>query len=94
MSDMQNLPSDALRTVQKGTEMLQKVIDAQKAELQAAMDALIALQRSLQSHLPLVGEAPIRRIGDPPKKAAEGNGPAPSWLAPTVDANQTRSAID
>ena len=47
MSDMQNLPSDALRTVQKGTEMLQKVIDAQKAELQAAMDALIALQRSL-----------------------------------------------
>jgi hypothetical protein len=87
MSDTQNLPSDALRTVQKGTEMLQKLIDGQKAELQTAMDALIALQRSLQSHLPLVGEAPIRR-------AIGGNGPAPAWLTPTADANQTRSAID
>jgi hypothetical protein len=48
-----NLPSDAIKTVEKGAEMLLRVIDAQRKELQSALKRLDDFHASIGKHLPL-----------------------------------------
>jgi hypothetical protein len=48
-----NLPSDAIKTVEKGAEMLLRVISAQRQELTAAMIKLDELHNAITERLPL-----------------------------------------
>ena len=48
-----NLPSDALKTVEKGAEMLLRVINAQRQELHNAITKLDELHTTIMERLPL-----------------------------------------
>ena len=74
-----NLPSDAIKTVEKGAEMLLRIIDAQRKELQDALRKLNEFHASIGKHLPMEQSSNDKINADPRRDDRPNiSGPAPA----------------